>query len=170
MKKIILILSAVIVLFAIAVFGYYFCGKLFNGGPAEPEKKYITLYYYNPSKDTDSEGNIMCSRNGLVGVERSVSPDITIKQAIDLLIRGELTQNEKKQGITTEFPMPDLELEDAIMDSNGALTLKFNDPSGRTNGGSCRVAILWAQINATARQFPEVKEVKFEPQDGLFQP
>ena len=49
------------------------------------------------------------------------------------------------------------------------LTLEFNDPNGKTVGGSCRVGILWFQIEATAKQFPEVKEVRFLPEE-LFQP
>jgi hypothetical protein len=38
-----------------------------------------------------------------------------------------------------------------------------------TTDGSCRVGILWAQIEATAEQFPGVNEVKFLPGE-LFQP
>lgn len=41
--------------------------------------------------------------------------------------------------------------------------------NNKTNGGSCRAGILWFQIEATAKQFSEVKQVRFLPEE-LFQP
>jgi len=43
------------------------------------------------------------------------------------------------------------------------------DSNNATNGGACRVAILWYQIEATAKQFPNVKEVRYLP-ETLFNP
>ncbi|MEM1974244.1 MAG: hypothetical protein QXN68_05600, partial [Thermoplasmata archaeon] len=52
---------------------------------------------------------------------------------------------------------------------NGVLTLTFDDPYFKSSGGACRSRILWLQIEYTAKQFSEVKEVKFFPEE-LFQP
>jgi hypothetical protein len=53
--------------------------------------------------------------------------------------------------------------------AGGTLMLTFDDPQNKTSGGSCRVSILRAQIEATAKQFPGVNEVRFVPAE-LFQP
>lgn len=132
-------------------------------------QRFIKLYYYNSSKDQDTSGNIMCSRSGLQAVERSITLTKTpIQDAIKLLLKGELTSQERAQGITTEYPLPRLELESASL-KNGVLTLTFADPQNKTGGGSCRVGILWFQIEATAKQFTEVSSVRFMPEE-LFQP
>lgn len=131
--------------------------------------KAIKLYYYNPLQDKDKSGNIICSRQGLVAVERWLPLSKTpIQDALQLLLQGQLTEAERAQVITTEYPLAGLELKGANL-KDGQLTLKFSDPKHQTSGGSCRVAVLWAQIEATAKQFPEVKTVKALPAD-IFQP
>ena len=133
------------------------------------EKRAVRLYYYNPKLDQDEEGNIACSRKGLVAVERTIPLSKTpIQDAIRLLLKGELTEEEKAQGIETEYPLARLSLEGAVL-KDGVLTLEFFDPQNKTSGGSCRAGILWFQIEETAKQFPEVKEVRFLP-ENLFQP
>lgn len=129
----------------------------------------LVLYYYNEDKDKDASGNIICSSQGLVAVERRAPVTLTpIQDTIKLLLRGELTLSEKARGITTEFPLPGVELSGANL-AGGVLTLSFNDPGNRTSGGSCRAGILWAQIQATAKQFSGVDTVRFQPEE-LFQP
>ena len=133
--------------------------------------KTVKLYYYNPEKDKDESGNIQCSRDGLVAVEREIPITKTpIQDAIKLLLKGQenLTEMEKALGITTEYPLEDFSLKGASL-KDGILTLEFEDPNYKTGGGSCRVGILWFQIEATAKQFPEVQQVKFLPEE-LFQP
>lgn len=133
------------------------------------QERTIKLYYFNLSQDTDASGNIMCSRNGLEAVNRSIPLTKTpIQDAIKLLIKGELTVAERARGITTEYPLSGFELKGASL-KNGVLTLAFADPQNKTSGGSCRVGILWFQIEATAKQFPEVSSVRFIPEE-LFQP
>ncbi len=128
----------------------------------------VRLYYYNPAND-QGPGGVQCSSKGLVAVEREIFRTLTpIQDSVRLLLRGELTDEERAQGITTEFPLPGLELAGAALDG-GTLTLTFRDPQNKTSGGSCRVSILWAQIEATAKQFPEVQKVRFMPEE-LFQP
>ncbi len=129
----------------------------------------VKLYYYNENLDRDAEGNILCSRQGLVPVEREIAVGATpIEDTIRLLLEGYLTEKERASGIGTEYPLPGFSLESVSL-QDGLLTLKFDDPQNRSGGGSCRVGILWFQIEATAKQFPEAQNVKFLPEE-LFQP
>jgi hypothetical protein len=140
--------------------------------PTQLADREVSLFYYNPDLDLDESGNILCSPAGLVAVERrldtSLSGEALIQHTIELLIAGELTADERAAGITTEFPLDGLSLDDVALDGS-TLTLTFSDPNFRTSGGACRVGILWAQIEATAEQFPEVNDVRFAPEE-LFQP
>ena len=131
----------------------------------------VTLYYYNQSEDIKlSQGeNVLCSSEAVLPVSRELPLTQTpIQDTVRLLLKGELTSEEESAGFMTEFPLADLELIGANL-KNRMLTLEFEDPNNLTTGGSCRVSLLWAQIFKTAKQFPEVKEVKFIPEE-LFQP
>lgn len=135
----------------------------------EESQRTIQLYYHDPRADTDSDGNISCSQQGLVAVERMIPVTQTPTQdAVRLLLRGELTTQEQADGITTEYPLEGFELIGASS-ANGTLTLNFNDPNNATSGGSCRSSILWLQIQKTASQFNGVDSVRFIP-ETLFQP
>lgn len=133
--------------------------------PMQPVK----LYYYDENKDKNAGGLVLCSSQGLVPVERSVKKsDAIIQDTIKLLIQGKLTDGELKAGIDTEYPLYGLALDKVVLE-RGTLTLFFNDPNGETSGGSCRVSILRAQIEATAKQFEGVKYVDYWPYN-IFQP
>ncbi|OGH69818.1 MAG: hypothetical protein A2754_02045 [Candidatus Magasanikbacteria bacterium RIFCSPHIGHO2_01_FULL_47_8] len=137
--------------------------------PTATAERTIKLFYYNPLKDQDKTGNVLCSKQGLEAVERKIPLTISpIQDAVRLLIAGFLTSEEKARGLTTEFPLSGLNLESASL-RNGVLTLALNDPENKTSGGSCRANFLWYQIEATAKQFKEVKNVQFTPKE-LFQP
>lgn len=134
-----------------------------------PNLREVKLFYYEPNLDKDRDGNIQCSREGLTPVEREIPiTETPIQDTTKLLISGNLTDEERAQGITTEYPLEGFSLKGASL-KNGVLTLEFNDPNYKTGGGSCRVGILWFQIEATAKQFPEVQKVQFLPEE-LFQP
>jgi len=136
--------------------------------PTGPQRR-VKLYFYDPAKDRDETGNVLCTRQGLVPVERDMPITKTpIQDTIRLMLSGGLTDSERAAGVTTEFPLLGVELRGAVL-KDGALTLEFADPNNRTGGGSCRVGILWHQIEATAKQFPEVSSVRFIPEE-LFQP
>lgn len=128
----------------------------------------INLYFYNLNKDEGPNGT-MCSEKGLVEVKRSVSRDeANIEGAIKLLLKGGIMAEEMVDGTTTEFPLQNVELQNVeVRDS--VVYLTFSDPLYKTSGGSCRVSILRAQIEATAKQFGDVGEVRFIPEE-LFQP
>lgn len=133
-----------------------------------PKEQTVKLYYYNPELDRDATGNILCSEKGLVSVERKIKSENLIEDTIKLLLEGKLTEEEKNKGITTEFPLEGVKLIKSEL-KNGVLTLWIDDPYFKTSGGACRAKILWVQIEYTAKQFSEVKEVKFFPEE-LFQP
>ncbi len=137
--------------------------------PVAVAERDIALYYYNEKKDSDVLGNILCSKKGITQVTRSIAVTKTpIQDTIKLLLEGNITAAEKEAGITTEYPLSGFALTGAS-EKDGALTLSFVDPNNKTSGGSCRATILWAQIEATAKQFPGIKSVRFIP-DTLFQP
>ncbi|BCX14340.1 MAG: hypothetical protein KatS3mg088_023 [Patescibacteria group bacterium] len=136
-----------------------------------PQTRNVKLYYYQPEKDKDANGSVKCSQDGIVPVEREISVSKTpIQETVKLLLKGKenLTQEEINRGITTEYPLDGFSLKSASL-RNGILTLEFNDSQNKTVGGACRVRILWLQIEATAKQFPEVREVRFLP-EWIFQP
>lgn len=128
----------------------------------------IKLYFYKPSLD-QGPGGVQCSVNGVVPVERVIpQTESPLAEVIKLLLRGELSDEERAEGITTEFPLEGVSLKKAVIE-NDVATLTFDDPKNKTGGGSCRVSILWHQIVATAKQFPTVRDVRLMPEE-LFQP
>lgn len=128
-------------------------------------QKQVKLFYYNSKYDPNQE----CVVEEESFVQRSVSDDKSIiEDTIDLLINGGLTETERSEGFSTEFPKQEFKLLNTTLD-NGILTLEFSEVPGFTRGGACRVGLLSSQIIKTAMQFPEVKEVKFKP-ETLFQP
>ncbi len=134
-----------------------------------PETRKINLFYYNKIKDQEMGDYVPCGREAVLAVPREIPLTMTpIQDAVNLLLQGALSDEEKLAGFQTEFPLGGFKLIGANMVS-GALTLKFDDPETRSGGGSCRASLLWGQISKTALQFPEVKEVRFEP-ETLFQP
>ncbi|MDP1719060.1 MAG: GerMN domain-containing protein [bacterium] len=160
MNKLIGILGAVIVVVAIFIINFFVM-------PTETQS--VKLYYYNPGLDRDKSGNILCSRQGLEVVDRKIpTTQNPIVDTIRLLLNGGITGEERSRGVITEYPLAGLALENTNL-KNGTLTLTFDDPNNKTSGGACRAGILWFQIEATAKQFPEVKEVLFVPEE-LFQP
>ncbi|MBX4189345.1 GerMN domain-containing protein [Candidatus Parcubacteria bacterium] len=165
MNRILIILLGILV-----VVGVFALGRKYSvPAPASmPERTSVTLYYYNPMLD-QGPGGVECSEKGLVSVARTIPKTATVLQdSIALLLEGRLTEEERAQGITTEFPLSGVSLVSASI-VDGIATLTFVDPEHQTSGGSCRVTILRAEIEATAKQFPSVQNVRFKP-DDLFQP
>lgn len=125
----------------------------------------VQLFYYNRKLDTD----ITCGKDFVLPVEREIVVTGTpIQDTINLLIQGNLTEEEKAQGFRTEFPNPDFKLLGANL-VNGTLTLNFTEVSEFTTGGACRIRILRNEIIKTAEQFQGVEKVDFQPEE-LFQP
>ncbi len=125
----------------------------------------VSLFYYKQALDPDA----VCTENAFLPVKREIKSENLIFDTISLLIEGDLSQDEKQEGFSTEFPHPDFSLLEANLDENGTLTLDFTVVPGFTSGGSMRMKILSTQIEKTSKQFPEVKEVKYKNPE-LFQP
>ncbi len=143
---------------------------VFQNNKEQPisETTTLKLFYYNPDLD-QGVGGVQCTEKGLVSVLREIPKTVTpLTESIKLLLKGEISVEEKSNGVTSEFPLAGLELQSATL-VDGVATLTFADPQNKTVGGSCRTAILWQQIKATAMQFDTVKEVRFLPEE-LFQP
>jgi hypothetical protein len=129
----------------------------------------IKLYYYNEVEDKKINPYISCSEEFVLPVERKIFLSQTpIKDAINLLLQGVISENEKQLGFSSEFPLEGFELIGANL-KNGTLILEFSDPFNKTSGGSCRVNLLRQQIEKTVKQFEEVQEVRVLP-ETLFQP
>lgn len=138
----------------------------------KPIYQKVLLYYYNPEKDKDETGNIKCSKDGLVAIEREIPFTKTpIQDTISLLLKGKnnFNENDIREGIETEYPLEGFKLKSANLKKDGTLVLEFEDPLNKSSGGACRTALLWFQIEMTAKQFIGVKKVEFLP-DYLFQP
>lgn len=168
---------AFILFVAVVLLGFWFLGEATKKpvetpvlvSPSQVAGQVVKLYYYNEQAakrlGKAGEGNPAA----LMPVERVIPETKAPLQAtIQLLIKGELTMEEKAAGFSTEFPHPAFKLIKADLD-RGVLTLVFTDVPGFTTGGATRVELLAAQIEKTARQFPGVKSVRFLP-DSLFQP
>lgn len=129
------------------------------------DKRSVKLFYYNRKADPD----ISCSSDAVQSVEREI--DLTkspIRDTMELLISGKITSAEKEAGFVTEFPIEGLSLKGVNL-KEGVLSVEFADTLNKTGGGSCKVNLLRAQIEKTAKQFEEVKEVRILP-DEAFQP
>lgn len=133
------------------------------------ETRQIQLYYYNQKRDQEIAEYIPCDPEAVLPVSREIFLSQTpIQDTINLLLLGNVTQEEKEEGFSPMFPLEGVKLVGANL-REGILTLRFEDPFNITGGGSCRVRLLWAQVEKTAKQFPEVQEVRFLPEE-LFQP
>lgn len=136
-----------------------------NWEESQEQKTKVQLYYYNQLEDKDIE----CGHKYVLPVEREIPLTQTpIQDTINLLIKGEITEQEKQAGFTTEFPNKDFKLLSANL-KDGILYLEFTEVPGFTGGGSCRISILANQIIKTAKQFPGVNEVILLP-ESIFQP
>lgn len=129
----------------------------------------VKLYFYDPALDM-GPGGAQCTPKGLVAVDRTIPPTATpLADTVKLLLKGgDITDAERTAGLTVGFPLPGVSLVSAAI-QDGIATLAFDDPQNQTGGGACRAGIAWAEIEATAKQFPGIAEVRFSP-ETLFQP
>lgn len=139
------------------------------GTAADAETQTIRLFLYDPLRDTDASGNVLCSEKGLVAVERTVPGSAEpLRAALELLLTGDLLGEEHARGITTQFPLEGVALVRATVEG-GIATIELADPNSRTSGGACHASVTRAQVERTAQLIPGVTRVEFVP-DTLFQP
>lgn len=84
-----------------------------------PGERTIRLFYYNPSLDQDASGNVMCTTAGLVPVSRSIASATPIEETLRLLLTGNLSAEERAQGITTEYPLAGVSLSSVALGEDG---------------------------------------------------
>lgn len=129
----------------------------------------IKLFFYDEARDRDASGNVLCSSKGLVSVNRTIpSTQTPLTVAVRELLEGPTAAERSQHGLDTEFPLSGVTLTSASI-ANGVATLTFSDPQNRTGGGSCRIGVLLAQIEATAKQFASVNSIRIQPSTA-FQP
>jgi len=130
----------------------------------------VALYYFNQTEDQKLAPEQQVNTNSILPVYRifPASKNLLI-DAINELIKWNLTAMEKSQWFTTEFPNAGFTLLSADLAADATLSLQFTEVPGFTDGGSARMLILWNVIEKTALQFPGVKKVVFIP-ETLFQP
>lgn len=134
---------------------------------ASPPSETVYLFYPNRAEDLKISPLVACQVVLPIARHLGISKN-PIRDTLELLLKGEITSEEKKAGFSSEFPHQGFVVKSLNL-KNGILTIEFNDPDGFSSGGSCRVGWLAAQITYTMKQFPEVKLVKIIP-DSIFQP
>lgn len=144
---------------------------VFSSTSSESTVRTVKFFYYDSRLDQDDAGNILCSQRGLVVWDHDIPFTATpIKDTIESFLNTPLPEEAAAAGLSSEFPLSGVFLESLNLDKNsGLLIIRLSDQYNQTGGGACRVSILKSQLEAVAKQFPEVKEVKFEP-ETLFQP
>ena len=130
----------------------------------------VSLFYFNTKEDTKLPIEQQINVNSIIPVKRMISNSKNIiRDTVNLLVAGNLSQIEKDSWFTTEFPNKAFKLLNMDLNEEGVLTLTFSEVPGFTSGGSARMAILANSIAKTVKQFPQVREVEFMPEE-LFQP
>lgn len=91
-------------------------------------------------------------------VDRMVSSKTAVyRAAIEALLKGP-NADDVAAGYRTSIP-GSVTLKSVAADSDGVVKADFDDRLERGVAGSCRVESIRAQIGATLRQFPEVRDV-----------
>lgn len=112
----------------------------------------VKVYFSNGTIDPAHECSLVFP------VDRQVPSRAAIyRAAIEELIKGP-TAAEKEKGYTTSLPKT-VVIKSVVADANGIVTADFTESLEKGVAGSCRVTAIRAQITATLRQFPEVRDV-----------
>ena len=98
------------------------------------------------------------SCNKVFPVDRAIAlTQAPAKAALELLLAGNLTDEEKSDGFGTSIN-PNVKIQGLSIE-NSVARVDFNGQLEYQVGGSCRVAAIRAQITQTLMQFPTVNEV-----------
>jgi len=127
----------------------------------------VRVYAYHAGVDLLLHGDIACSPEAVLPLARWVPTHADpVEGALKLLLGQGLLPWEIEEGYASEFPLPGVRVT-ALFLQDGLLTVLLWDPEHKTSGGACRTRILRAQIEKTALQFPEVREVRILPPEAL---
>ena len=91
-------------------------------------------------------------------VERKIdNQSAAFRSVLETLLKGPTTE-EKAAGYVSSIPSGVL-LKSAVADGDGVVTADFTRTLERGVTGSCRISAIRSQIDATLRQFAEVRDV-----------
>lgn len=140
-----------------------------NEAQQDEQTRIVYLYYYNLNADKEIADYLPCSEDAVLPVEREIPLTISpIRDTLDLLLEGILTDSEIADSYQTEFPNELFKIS-SINLKDGVLYIDFTDAPNFVNGGSCRTGLLDSQIRKTAMQFPQVESVEYVD-EFIFQP
>lgn len=112
----------------------------------------VKVFFNNSNLDPE----ISC--NKVFPVDRAIAvTQAPARAVLELLLGGNLTDEEKADGFTTSIN-PDVKIQKLTIE-NGVAKVDFNEQLQYQAGGSCRVSAIRAQIIETLKQFPTVSEV-----------
>jgi hypothetical protein len=112
----------------------------------------VKVYFGNATLDPANECTLVFP------VERTVSGKTAIyRAAIEELLKGP-NADDVAAGYATSIP-GSVTLKSVAADAGGVVTADFDERLDRNVAGSCRVQAIRAQIGATLKQFPEVRDV-----------
>lgn len=127
----------------------------------------VRVYAYHAGVDLLLHGAMACSPEAVMPLARWVPTHADpVEGALKLLLGQGLLPWEIEEGYASEYPLPGVRLSVVFL-KDGLLTMSLLDPEHRTSGGACRTGILRAQVEKTALQFPEVREVRILPPEVL---
>jgi len=121
--------------------------------------------YYHDSKIDPEVNNCQANNFKDITLAQSSTP---LTDALKYLV----DQIQQENQTDYRDRVNQFELVSAVI-SDGIATLTFTDPALFTSGGSCRIGILFSQIEKTALQFSAVKKVIIKEANnnaGFFQP
>ena len=121
---------------------------------ASQETIKVKAYFNNSKLVEDITSDSYCKH--VFPVEREIPKTLGVaRAALEELLKGP-TKAEKTEGYFTSI-ISGVEIQ-GIAIENEIAKVDFNDELDRA-GGSCRVALIFAQITQTIKQFPTVKNV-----------
>lgn len=127
-------------------------------------KMNIKLYYFNETEDLKKADYLPCESSSVLSVERQIAVTQTpIKDTINLLLEGKLTDSEKQQGYKPKASGV-LKLKSANL-KDKKLILDFETIGSL--GGSCLNNLIWTEISKTAKQFSGVETIEIMPESLL---
>lgn len=123
--------------------------------PVQFDSKNMTVKVYFTTNATGGDTDFDC--NEVQAVDKTVPYSLaTARAALEQLLKGP-TSEEKAQGLSTSLNS-NVKINSLTIDS-GIARVDFNQQLEYQVGGSCRVASIRQQIEATLKQFTSVQQV-----------
>ena len=88
----------------------------------------VNLYYFNELEDSQLPAEQQINTSSILPIQRTIrSSQNLIADTVKALLQGNLSEQEKDAGFTTEFPNAQFRLLNTQLDAQGVLTLTFNE-------------------------------------------